>query len=47
MNNVFLEYKIIFYLSDWAYKFEILKRECKRFNCFIPYFYVQIILKGY
>ena len=46
MNNVFLKYKIIFYLSDFM-KFEILKRECKRFNCFIPYFYAKIILKGY
>ena len=26
MNNVFLKYKIIFYLSDLAHEFEILKR---------------------
>ena len=43
MNNVFLKYKIIFYLSDLAYEFEILKRECKRFNRFIPFFMSKFI----
>ena len=46
MNNVFLKYKIIFYLFSLAnLEFSLLAKECKRFNRFIPFFMPKFVLK--
>ena len=47
MDNVFLKYKIIFYLFSLACEFGILKRNASGINRFIPFFMPKFVLKFY